>query len=489
MFENLTIYELREKIKNRQISIKDVLDDTYSRIESVEPKIDAFVSFTKEYAYKRAEELQKKLDSGENIGILGGVPVAVKDNMCMKDTKTTCSSRMLENFVSPYNATVIKEIEQAGGIIVGKTNMDEFSIGCSTTSSYFKKTKNPWDLTKVAGGSSGGSAAAVASDMIYAALASDTGGSIRQPASFCSVVGFKPTYGLVSRFGLVALASSLEQIGAFTKDVQDAAIMLTTIAKYDNMDATSIDIEKDYSKLLSKDIKGLKIGVPTELLTGKIDTEIKNAFEQAINQLKQAGAEIKEIKLNYTKYAPEVYYIISSAEASSNLARYDGIKYGYRTENFEDLIDIYASSRAEGFNEEVKRRILFGTYVLSSKNYDAYYNKACKIRTLIIEELNSLFKEVDIIATPTTINAPFNIDKNDDNICELYLEKYYTSAVNLAGLPAISIPSGFGSENLPIGLQLIGKQFDDEKVLNTAYAFEQKTSYHKIKPTLKGGNK
>lgn len=489
MFESLTIHELREKIKNKEISIKEVLDDTYSRIETIEPKIEAFISFTKEYAYKRAEELQKRLDNGEDIGIIGGVPVAVKDNICMKDTKTTCASKMLENFVSPYDATVIKKIEDAGGIIVGKTNMDEFAMGSSTASSYFKNTKNPWDLERVPGGSSGGSAAAISSDMIYSALGSDTGGSIRQPAAYCSVVGLKPTYGLVSRFGLVAFASSLDQIGPFTKDIKDAAIMLNVITGHDSMDSTSVNIEKkDYLNLLTKDIKGMKIGVPTEFLSEGLNLEIKKAFEQAINNFKELGAEIKEIKLDYIKYALAVYYIISPAEASSNLARFDGIKYGYRTDNFEDLIDIYASSRTEGFGEEVKRRIMLGTYVLSSGYYDAYYKRAGQVRTLIVEEFKKQFENVDIIAIPTVPNTAFKFGEKTSSPLEMYLEDIYTGSVNIAGLPAISIPGGFDSKGLPIGLQLITKQFNEQKLLNTAYAFEQSTEFHNMKPNLKGGN-
>lgn len=488
MFEKLTIHELREKIVKKEISIKEVLDDTYKRIEEVEPKVDAFVSFTKDYAYKRAEELQKKLDEGSTLGELFGIPVAVKDNMCMKDTKTTCSSRMLENFIAPYDATVIKRLEDSDAIIIGKTNMDEFAMGSSTENSYIKKTKNPWDLNKVPGGSSGGSAAAVSSDMIFASLGSDTGGSIRQPAAYCSVVGLKPSYGLVSRFGLVAFASSLDQIGPFAKNVKDSAIMLNCITGKDNMDSTSVDMgKKDYVKALTGDIKGLKIGVPTDFLKEGLNPEIREAFDTAMNEMKKLGAEVKEIKLNYASYALPVYYIIATAEASSNLARYDGIKYGYRTDNFEDLADIYAKSRTEGFGDEVKRRIMLGTYVLSSGYYDAYYKKAGQVRTLITNEFNKEFHDVDIIAIPTVPNTAFKFGEKSNSPLEMYLEDIYTVLVNIAGLPGISIPCGFDSKNMPIGLQFISKAFNEEKLLNAAYSYEQNTAWHHMKPEFKGG--
>ena len=485
MFSKLTIHEIKEKILNKEVSIKEVLDDTFKRLEEVESKIDAFVSINKEYAYKRAEELQSKLENGEDIGILGGIPVAIKDNMCMRNVKTTCGSKMLENFVSPYDATVVKKLEEAGAIIVGVTNMDEFAMGSSTASSYVKKTKNPWDLERVPGGSSGGSAAAVASDAVFAALGSDTGGSIRQPASYCSVVGLKPTYGLVSRYGLVAFASSLDQIGPFAKDTMDSAIMLNAIAGYDNMDTTSINMEKkDYTKCLTGDVKGLRIGIPTEFVNGGVNPEVKQAFDNAISKLKELGAEVKEIKLDYASYALAAYYIIQPAEASSNLARYDGIKYGYRTENFEDLTDIYCNSRTEGFGNEVKRRIMLGTYVLSSGYYDAYYKRAGQVRTLIKDEFNKRFEEVDIIAIPTAPNTSFKFGEKDANPVEMYLEDIFTVPVNVAGLPGISIPCGFDSKGLPIGLQFIAKAFNEETLLNAAYSFETNTEFHKQKPNI-----
>ena len=485
MYEKLTVHEIREKIKNKEVSIKEVLDDTYLRIDAVERKVDAFVTITKEYAYKRAEELQKRLDVGEDIGVLGGVPVAIKDNMCMKDVKTTCSSKMLSNFVSPYNAHVVERIEEAGGIIVGKTNMDEFAMGSSTATSYFKKTKNPWDLERVPGGSSGGSAAAVAVDMAYATLGSDTGGSIRQPASYCSVVGLKPTYGLVSRYGLVAFASSLDQIGPFSKDVQDSAIMLDVIAGYDKNDTTSMDIDyPKYEDSLNKDIKGLKVGIPTAFIGEGLNSEVKAAFYKSIEKLRELGAEVKEISLNYAAYALPTYYIIATAEASSNLARYDGIKYGYRTKDFEDLQDIYSKSRTEGFGDEVKRRIMLGTYVLSSGYYDAYYKRAGQVRTLIQQDFNKAFNQVDVIAMPTAPNTTFKFGEKSSNPVEMYLEDIYTVPVNIAGLPAISVPCGFDSKKLPIGLQFIAGAFEEQTLLKIAYAYEQNTEYHKEKPNI-----
>ena len=485
MYEKLTIHELREKITNKQVTIKEVLDDVFARIESVEPKVEAYVTLNKEYAYKRAEKLQARLDAGETLGALGGIPVALKDNMCMKDTLTTCGSKMLNNFVSPYDATVVKKLEDADAIIIGKTNMDEFAMGSSTATSYVKKTKNPWDLERVPGGSSGGAAASVSADMAIASLGSDTGGSIRQPAAYCSVVGLKPTYGLVSRFGLVAFASSLDQIGPFTKDVKDAAIMLDVIAGHDEKDTTSIDMEyPEYEKALTGNIKGLKIGVPTAFISEGLNPEVKDAFEKSLETLKSLGAEVVEISLDYAKYALPTYYIISPAEASSNLARYDGIKYGYRTEDFEDLESIYAKSRTEGFGDEVKRRIMLGTYVLSSGYYDAYYKRAGQVRTLISDEFKKVFESVDVIALPTAPSTPFKFGEKSSSPIDMYLEDIFTVPVSMAGIPGISVPCGFDTKGLPIGLQFITKAFDEKTLLNTAYAYEQNTEHYKQKPNI-----
>ena len=368
----LSLSKIASMIKNKKVSIKEVLDSVYQRIESVDNTFGAYITLCKEDAYKQAEILQKRLDAGENIGELGGVPIAIKDNICTKGVKTTCASRMLEEFVPIYNATVIEKLEKAGAIVLGKTNMDEFAMGSSTETSYMKKTKNPWNIENVPGGSSGGSAVAVASDMAYAALGSDTGGSIRQPASYCSVVGLKPTYGLVSRYGLIAYASSLDQIGPFGKNVEDTALMLNVLAGYDKKDTTSVEVEtKDYLKSLVNDIKGMKIGVPDEFVSEGVNSDVKAAYDEAVKKLESLGAKIEHINLEYAKYSLATYYIIATAEASSNLGRYDGIRYGHRTKEFDDLEELYINSRTEGFGEEVKRRIMLGTYVLSSGYYDA----------------------------------------------------------------------------------------------------------------------
>ena len=485
---DLTLNEVASKIKNKEVTIKEVLDDIYSRIEDVEPKVDAYITLTKDLAYKRAEELQERLNNGEDIGVLGGVPIAIKDNICTNGVKTTCASKMLESFTPIYDATVVKKLEEAGAIIVGKTNMDEFAMGSSTETSYFKKTKNPWNLSRVPGGSSGGSAAAVSSDMAFAALGSDTGGSIRQPASYCSVVGLKPTYGLISRFGLIAFASSLDQIGPFTKNVEDAAIMLNVISGHDKLDTTSADIEKiDYTKALVSDVKGKVIGIPTDFITEGISEDVKQAYDNAIDTLKAAGAKIEEIKLEYAKYSLATYYIIATAEASSNLGRYDGIRYGYRAKDFNDLDELYVKSRTEGFGDEVKRRIMLGTYVLSSGYYDAYYKRAQQVRTLIVENFKKAFEKCDVIMIPTAPNTSFKFGAHNASPLEMYLEDIYTVPVNIAGLPGISVPGGFGENGMPIGIQFIAKAFDEQNLLQVAYSFEKNTSYVDKKPTIEEG--
>ena len=485
---DLTLNEVAGKIKNKEVTIKEVLDDIYSRIEDVEPKVDAYITLTKDLAYKRAEELQERLNNGEDIGVLGGVPIAIKDNICTNGVKTTCASKMLESFTPIYDATVVKKLEEAGAIIVGKTNMDEFAMGSSTETSYFKKTKNPWNLSRVPGGSSGGSAAAVSSDMAFAALGSDTGGSIRQPASYCSVVGLKPTYGLISRFGLIAFASSLDQIGPFTKNVEDAAIMLNVISGHDKLDTTSADIEKiDYTKALVSDVKGKVIGIPTDFITEGISKDVKQAYDNAIDTLKAAGAKIEEIKLEYAKYSLATYYIIATAEASSNLGRYDGIRYGYRAKDFNDLDELYVKSRTEGFGDEVKRRIMLGTYVLSSGYYDAYYKRAQQVRTLIVDNFKKAFEKCDVIMIPTAPNTSFKFGAHNASPLEMYLEDIYTVPVNIAGLPGISVPGGFGENGMPIGIQFIAKAFDEQNLLQVAYTFEKNTSYIDKKPAIEEG--
>ena len=433
-----------------------------------------------EEAENKAEEIQKKIDNKEIEGEFAGIPIGIKDNICTKGIKTTCSSKMLENFVSPYDATVMEKINSENLINLGKLNMDEFAMGGSTEHSYFKITKNPWDLSKVPGGSSGGSAAAVAANLVPWALGSDTGGSIRQPASFCGVVGLKPTYGLVSRYGLVAFASSLDQIGPITKDVRDSALLLNIIAGHDKKDTTSVNREKiDYTKCLKNDVKGLKIGVPKEFFGEGINSEVKETLQKSIEKYKELGAEIEEFSLDIAKYSLAAYYIIACAEASSNLGRFDGIRYTYRTGEFKNLKELYKKSRSEAFGQEVKRRIILGTYVLSSGYYDAYYKKAQQVRTLVMNKFSKAFEKYDVILTPTSPTVAFGIGTKSENPLEMYLSDICTVSVNIAGLPAISIPCGVNSEKMPIGMQLIGNKFEEEKILNAAYTLEQAVEFRK----------
>ena len=475
---DLTVHELQEKLKNKEITVTQITDSYCERIKEKEPEVEAFVTEYLNEAKEKAKTIEKKIDNGENLGDFAGIPIGIKDNMCMKGTRTTCSSKMLENFISPYDATVIEKLKEQGIISLGKLNMDEFAMGSSTESSYYKKTKNPWDLRKVPGGSSGGSAAAVAGNLVPWALGSDTGGSIRQPSSLCGVVGLKPTYGLVSRYGLVAFASSLDQIGPITKDVTDCSMLLTLIAGKDEKDSTSEDIpKKDYTKSLKNNVKGLKIGVPKEFFEEGINTEVKEKINESIKIYKELGAEIEEFSLNIAEYALATYYIIACAEASSNLGRFDGIRYGYRTKEFTNLKEIYKKSRSEGFGDEVKRRIILGTYVLSSGYYDAYYKKAQQVRTLVSNEFNKGFEKYDLILTPTSPTTAFKIGEKSKNPLEMYLEDICTVSVNIAGLPAISIPCGVDSEGMPIGMQLIGNKFQEETILNAAYTFEQKIKF------------
>ena len=442
-------------------------------------------------ALKKAEDIEKKINLGEIKEKFAGIPIGIKDNICTKGIKTTCSSKMLENFISPYDATVIEKLNNEKLINIGKLNMDEFAMGGSTETSYFKKTKNPWNLNKVPGGSSGGSAAAVASNMIPWALGSDTGGSIRQPASFCGVVGLKPTYGLVSRYGLVAFASSLDQIGPITKDVTDSAILLNLITGHDEKDTTSVDIpKKDYVKALTGNIKGLKIGVPKEFFGVGLNEEVKEKLTETTEKYKKLGATIEEFSLNIAEYSLAAYYIIACAEASSNLGRFDGIRYTYRTPEFKNLKDIYKKSRSEGFGAEVKRRIILGTYVLSSGYYDAYYKKAQQVRTLVSNEFSKAFEKYDVIITPTAPTVAYDIGSKSNNPLEMYLADICTVSINIAGLPAISIPCGIDSQEMPIGMQLIGNKFEEEKILNVAYAMEKEIKFREnYKPQFTGGAK
>lgn len=472
---SLTAHE----ILDQKISAEEVLQALKNRVSSVEDKIKAYVLRPDEFSLRET-----------NKGALANIPIAIKDNICLKDELTTCGSKILSGFRPPYDAEVIRRIKEAGAIPWGKTNMDEFAFGSSTENSFYGPTVNPYNLECVPGGSSGGSAAAVAADETIAALGSDTGGSIRQPASFCGVVGLKPTYGRVSRYGLIAFASSLDQIGPITKDVRDAAILSNVIFGYDPKDSTSADIEvKDFTKQLGESIDGLKAGLPKEYFTSGIDPEVRKNIDEAIEQLKKQGVKFTEISLPHTDYAVAVYYIIATAEASSNLARFDGVQYGLRTghkpeENENKLIEMYKKTRGEGFGDEAKRRIILGTYVLSSGYYDAYYLRAQKVRTLIKNDFDNAFKEIDIIVTPTAPTFAFKKGEKMQNPLSMYLSDIYTISVNLAGIPAISIPCGFSKSGLPIGLQIIAKPFNEETLFKTAFAYEEKTNWLKIKPKL-----
>ena len=470
----LTVHELRDKLKNNELTASDITKAYVDKIGQAEKDVQAFITTLTDEALEQAKQIDEKREKGEITNELAGIPIGIKDNICTKGVRTTCASKMLENFISPYDATVMEKINQEHMISLGKLNMDEFAMGASTEYSYFKKTKNPRNLKTVPGGSSGGSAAAVAANMVPWALGSDTGGSIRQPASFCGVVGLKPTYGLVSRYGLVAFASSLDQIGPITKDVEDAAILLNVIAGHDEKDTTSIKTEKkDYTKALKNDVKGLKIGIPKEYFGEGINEEVKQKLEQAIEKYKELGAEIEEFSLDIADYALATYYIIACAEASSNLGRFDGIRYGYRTKNFTNLKELFKNSRSEGFGAEVKRRIILGTYVLSSGYYDAYYKKAQQVRTLVKKEFDKAFAKYDVLLTPTSPTVAFEIGTKSNNPLEMYLADICTVSVNIAGLPGISIPCGTDSKGMPIGMQLIGNHFAEDTILNAAYTYEQ----------------
>lgn len=479
-----TAHEIRDMIRNREISSVEVVQNSLNRINSVDDKLGAFLSINAEQAIKEATQIDTRLSKREKLPDLAGVPIAIKDNLCMEGSKTTCASRILSNFVSPYNAAVVEKLNANGAVIIGKLNMDEFAMGSSNETSAIKPVKNPYDLERVPGGSSGGAAASVSSGEVYCSLGSDTGGSIRQPASLCGVVGLKPTYGRVSRYGLVAFASSLDQIGPFTKDVEDCALMMNAIAGRDLRDSTSADVKADdYMSFLSKDIKGLKIGMPKEYFGEGISDDVRGVVLDAVEVYKNLGAEIKEISLPMSEYALCVYYILASSEASSNLARFDGIRYGYRADEYNDAIDIYIKSRSQGFGDEVKRRIMLGTYALSAGYYDAYYKKALKVKTLIINEFKEAFKDVDLIISPTSPTTAFKVGERINDPLAMYLSDICTVPVNIAGIPGISIPAGL-AKGLPVGLQLIGNYFEEGKLLKAAYAFEQETGHCAVRPSL-----
>ena len=481
---SLSIHEIHDLLKSGQIGAVETVSAYLERIRALDPKVNAYLSIMGEQAMDEA----RLFDSGKkdfSASPLAGVPIAIKDVICIRGSITTCGSRMLQGFVAPYSATVIEKLVQAGAVFIGKTNMDEFAMGSSTENSAFMKTRNPWDLDRVPGGSSGGSAAAVAAGLCAGALGTDTGGSIRQPSSFCGVTGIKPTYGRVSRFGLVAFASSLDQIGPITRDVEDAAILLQAIAGYDPRDSTSVDLPvPEYRAALKETIRGLRLGIPREYFIEGTDPEVEAAVRNAISTCRQLGAHIVDISLPHTEYGIAAYYIIAPAEAASNLARYDGVKYGHRAQGTMDLIEMYRKSRSQGFGAEVKRRIMLGTYVLSAGYYDAYYRKASQVRTLIRQDFLDAFEKCDTILAPVSPIAAFRLGEKMDDPLQMYLSDVFTLPASLAGIPGISTPCGFTSENLPIGLQILGPHFREELILRIAYQFEQATPFHRQRPEV-----
>lgn len=469
-----TASELSEMLKNKECSAVELCNDVLARINETENKIGAYVTVAEESAKENAKKIDKAMAAGDKLHPLAGIPIGIKDNISTKGIRTTCSSKMLENYVPPFDATVMNKINNAGMTVLGKMNMDEFAMGSSTETSYMHLTRNPYNTECVPGGSSGGSAAAVAAGEAILTLGSDTGGSIRQPAALCGVVGMKPTYGSVSRYGLVAFASSLDQIGPLGKSVKDVAMLQSLICGHDRYDATSKNIEyPDYAAALKENAKGLKIGIPKEYFGEGIDSQVKESVMKAVKEFEEQGAVIKEISLPSTEYAINTYYIIASAEASSNLARFDGVKYGYRTSEYDGLVDMYEKTRSEGFGDEVKRRIMLGTFVLSSGYFDAYYKKAKRVQNQISQEFTDAFKDCDIIATPTVPASAFKIGENIGDPIKMYYNDVCTVTVNIAGLPAISLPCGKDSAGMPMGLQLIGDKFSEQTLLNTAYTYEK----------------
>lgn len=480
-----TVKELRKALLHKEVSAKELVDSAFNRIEAVEGDVQSFNSYTKDLAYETAKQVDERIKVNAELPPLAGIPMAVKDNICIEGYPTTASSKILENFVSPYDATVAKKIKDNLIPVIGKANLDEFAMGSSTENSAFKKTKNPWNLNTVPGGSSGGSAASVASGEAVISLGSDTGGSIRLPASFCGIVGLKPTYGRVSRFGLIAFASSLDQIGPFGRCVEDVALTLQAVAGYDPMDSTSINAPvPDYSASLKKDIAGLRIGVISELMSEGLSPDVKASVDAAVKLYESLGAKIEEVSLPHTKYAIGTYYIIATAEASANLARYDGVKYGYRNKDADNLMDMYLKSRSEAFGDEVKRRIMLGTYALSSGYYDAYYKKAQQVRTLIKMDFDKAFEKVDLLICPTCPNTAFEFGSKTSDPISMYLQDIATITANMAGIPGMSMPCGYDSKGLPIGLQILGPILSEETMLRAAYAFELATDFHTKHPSL-----
>ena len=484
---SLTAVELGKKIKSGEVRVVDAVNAAFDQIEAVEKDINSYVTvYKKEEVLEKAEHIQKLIDEGQLTGPLAGVPVAIKDNMCTRDKLTTCSSKILGNFYPTYSAEAVINLEKAGAVIIGKTNMDEFAMGSTTETSFYGPTKNPWNKEHVPGGSSGGSCAAVAAEECSYALGSDTGGSIRQPSSFCGVTGIKPTYGTVSRYGLIAYGSSLDQIGPVAKDVTDCATILETIASYDSKDSTSVKRDDyNFTEALVEDVKGLKIGIPKDYFGEGLESEVKEAILKAVDVLKDKGAIVEEFDLSLVEYAIPAYYVIASAEASSNLSRYDGVKYGYSSPKFEDLTDLYANTRTEGFGMEVRRRIMIGAFVLSSGYYDAYYKKALQVKAIIKNAFDRAFEKYDAVLSPTAPTTALKMGENLSYPLKMYLGDIYTVSVNLAGLPSIVVPCGFDKEGLPVGLQLTGKAFSENTLMNIAYSYQQETDFHLRKPVLK----
>ena len=483
-FSNYKAHELKEIIAKKEASVEEVTKAHLDKIENVDSKVDAFLYVAKEESLERARALDEKLAKGEDLGILGGVPLGLKDNISVKGMQNTCASKILEGYVAPYDATVSEKVKAEGGVVIGKLNMDEFAMGSSTENSAYKITKNPWDLERVPGGSSGGSAAAVASKQVSIALGTDTGGSVRQPASFCGIVGLKPTYGRVSRSGVVAYGSTLDQVGTLGRDVEDCAMLTQVIAGMDDRDFTTADVSvPNYMDSLKADIKGKKIAVPSEFFKEGLDEDVKKAVYDALKVFEANGAEVKEVSLPLADYAVAAYYLVACAEASSNLARFDGVRFGHRTAAAEDAADLYFKSRSEGFGKEVKKRIMLGTYALSAGYYDAYYKKALKVRNLIKNDFDNIFKEFDAIVSPTAPTPAYKIGEKTANALEMYLGDIYTVPVNIAGIPAISLPCGL-SNGLPVGMQIMGNYFKEDTLFNLAYSYEQSTNWHEMHPNL-----
>ncbi len=480
----LTIHELRDKLRAGETTSVAAIASVFQRIDEVEEKVHAYINLMRDKALESAADADRRIKNGD-AGDLCGIPIALKDILCTAGFKTTCGSRMLHKFIPPYDATVVDALKRAGAVFVGKANMDEFAMGSSTETSFFGMTRNPWDIDRIPGGSSGGSAAAVAADECIASLGTDTGGSIRQPAALCGVVGMKPTYGRVSRYGLIAFASSLDQIGPFTKDVEDCAIMMNILAGYDPKDSTSVPHEvPNYKSFLHRDISGWTVGIPREYFMDGIDPEVLAAVKKAIKVIEATGARCIDVSLPHTEYCVAVYYIVAPAEASSNLARYDGVKYGYRAENCRDLLDMYKKTRSAGFGAEVKRRIMLGTYALSSGYYDAYYKKASQVRARIKEDFDNAFRRCDVIMTPTSPTPAFKLGEKTDDPLQMYLSDIFTISANLAGIPGISLPCGFTDQGLPIGVQFLAGHFEEEKLLQIAHCYEQNARLEKRRPKL-----